>query len=173
MIEVWIITSPKTGHSEVLVNILRRSSVKWFIMYYYHRINIFGDSKNAIDKFMLLLVTSYLVSQRATCCFAESGSAFVNWELNVPEESHIVQDDGGDTLRWLWRWACLGDCAKCNKEGLHYFDPLLPEVWSFLFFCLGSTALRAPCPTLFVRFVTLSFFPVRMHPLPLLGHTIF
>ena len=67
-------------------------------MYYYYRINIFGDSKNAIDKFMLLLV-SYLVSQRATCCFAESGSAFVNWELNVPEESHIVQDGGGDTLR--------------------------------------------------------------------------
>ena len=47
--------------------------------------------------FMLLLV-SYLVSQRATCCFAESGSAFVNWELNVPEESHIVQDGGGGTF---------------------------------------------------------------------------
>ena len=104
--------------------------------------------------FMLLLV-SYLVSQRATCCFAESGSAFVNWELNVPEESHIVQDGGGDTLRWLWWWACLGDCAKCNKEGLHYFDPLLPEVWSFLFFCLGSTALL---PTTQLSLCALSLF---------------
>ena len=50
---------------------------------------------------MLLLVTSYLVSQRATCCFADSGSALVNWELNVPEESHILQDCGGDTLGLL------------------------------------------------------------------------
>ena len=116
--------------------------------------------------FMFLLV-SYLVSQRATCCFAESGSAFVNCELNVPEESHIVQDGGGDTLRWLWWWACLGDCAKCNKESLHYFDPLLPVVWSFLFFCLATLSCAAHCPTLFVRFVTLSFFPVRMHPMTL------
>ena len=30
----------------------------------------------------------HLVSQRATCCFAESGSAFVNWELKVPEKTH-------------------------------------------------------------------------------------
>ena len=63
----------------------------------YYRIQIFGDSNNAIDNMFLLV--RYLVSQRATCCFAESGSALVNWELNVPEESHIVQDGGGDTLR--------------------------------------------------------------------------
>ena len=120
---------------------------------------------------MLLLVTSYLVSQRATCCFAESGSAFVNWELNVPEESHIVQDGGGGTFWW---WACFGDCRKCNIQGLHYFDPLLPVVWSFLFFCLSALQQAAAvCPTVFVRFVTLSFFPVRMHSVSLLGHTIF
>ena len=33
-------------------------------------------------------VDNHLVSQRATCCFAESGSAFVNWELKVPEKTH-------------------------------------------------------------------------------------
>ena len=37
----------------------------------------------------------YLVSQRATCCFAESGSALVNWELKVPESD---QDDAGGKL---------------------------------------------------------------------------
>ena len=35
----------------------------------------------------------HLVSQRATCCFAESGSALVNWELKVPENDLRDQDD--------------------------------------------------------------------------------
>ena len=38
----------------------------------------------------------HLVSQRATCCFAESGSALVNCELNVPESD---QDDAGGKLK--------------------------------------------------------------------------
>ena len=46
-------------------------------------------------------VDNHLVSQRATCCFAESGSAFVNWELKVPESD---QDDAG------------GKLAVCDKD---------------------------------------------------------
>ena len=45
----------------------------------------------------------HLVSQRATCCFAESGSAFVNWELKVPENDYHVDADAG----W-WK--------RCNNE---------------------------------------------------------
>ena len=42
----------------------------------------------------------HLVSQRATCCFAESGSAFVNWELKVPENAHRYDVDA------QWRKGC-------------------------------------------------------------------
>ena len=38
---------------------------------------------------------NHMVSQRATCCFAERGSALVNWELKVPESG---QDDAGGKL---------------------------------------------------------------------------
>ena len=41
------------------------------------------------------------MSQRATCCFAESGSALVNCELKVPESD---QDDAG------------GKLAVCDKD---------------------------------------------------------
>ena len=45
-------------------------------------------------------VDNHLVSQRATCCFAESGSAFVNWELKVPENAHRYDVDA------QWRKGC-------------------------------------------------------------------
>ena len=44
----------------------------------------------------------HLVSQRATCCFAESGSAFVNWELKVPEND--VDAGWRKRFNLLQRW---------------------------------------------------------------------
>ena len=44
----------------------------------------------------------HLVSQRATCCFAESGSAFVNCELKVPENDYDADADADAG----WRKRC-------------------------------------------------------------------
>ena len=56
-------------------------------------------------------VDNHLVSQRATCCFAESGSAFVNWELKVPENA-VYQVDAD---------AAAGKDAMCDKGGKRGF----------------------------------------------------
>ena len=52
----------------------------------------------------------HLVSQRATCCFAESGSAFVNWELKVPENVYYVDADAG------WRKRCNNGWQRWEKR---------------------------------------------------------
>ena len=67
----------------------------------------------------------------------------------------------------------FGGLRKVQQGRIALLWPIIARSVKFPFLLPRQhCAAAAHCPTLFVRFVTLSFFPVRMHPLPLLGHTI-
>ena len=93
----------------------------------------------------------HLVSQRATCCFAESGSAFVNWELKVPENDYDADADADAVADAGWvmlgggKDAIMGD--KGEKRG---FLRLLCFIWQYCTWrphCVTSWMLRSCNPS--------------------------
>ena len=76
---------PETCHAEVLMNVLRRGpDQQWW--WWCDDDDDYDDYFDDYDDYDFDgYCQNHLVSQRATCCFAESGSALVNWELKVPE----------------------------------------------------------------------------------------